>query len=280
MPEVENNPAEVLEQDGPTPTVTAEESTDAETPEGGEVEPQATQEQDETAPEHKKRLGGWQRKIARLESELEVWRNEALKTRPAKEQAEPAAKPAAAPKSEDFANWDEYLEALIDYKAEQKLTKAREADQKRAQEEREKAEQARIDADWQKQMKSGRAKHADFDDVISNPDIPGTPAIAYAIKTSEVGAELLYYLATHPDEAEAIAALAPGDPMGHKQAKALGRIEERLVGAKPAATTAAQPRLPKPITPVSKTSTTDTSLRDDLSEDEWLARRRRQLKKG
>jgi hypothetical protein len=50
--------------------------TDAQ-PEGGEVDPQGTQNARETE-EGRKKLGGWQRKIVKLETELDKWRETAL----------------------------------------------------------------------------------------------------------------------------------------------------------------------------------------------------------
>lgn len=134
------------------------------------------------------------------------------------------------PKIGDFENYDEYVEALTDWKAgqaisqrEQKSTAERE---KSAQAEQQRDLQARVDA----QIGKGVAKFADFEEkVLANPDLAITPSMVEAIAELDEGADVAYYLADHPEEAASIAAMPP-----LRQAVALGRIESKLASTPPA----------------------------------------------
>ena len=88
-------------QDGQEVQDNAEVSGTAKADEAGEKpEPQATQDKRDDEEGHK-RLGGWQRKIQKLERELEVWREHALKAQPAAKE-QPSDKAPEPPDLETF----------------------------------------------------------------------------------------------------------------------------------------------------------------------------------
>jgi hypothetical protein len=162
---------------------------------------------------------------------------------PAKEEA--AAKPAAAdkpkPKLEDFNTYEEFNEALVEWKVDQRES-AREA--KRQQDARQ-AAQATVLQAHQKRVEAAREKHADFDARLEALKMPISQELHNAIVESELGPEVAYYCATNPEEAKRIAALSP-----IRQVAEFGKLEALLTAeAKPAKPAEKKP-LPKPAAAV------------------------------
>jgi predicted methyltransferase len=69
--------------------------------------------------------------------------------------------------------------------------------------------QARLVATFQLLITVARHKHPDFDAVVNRQDVTLTPAMVQALIESGSGAELMYYLGKHPEEAVRIAGLSP-----------------------------------------------------------------------
>ena len=124
-----------------------------------------------------------------------------------------------------------------------------------------------------------RAKYDDFEQVAYNPRLPVTETMAQAIRTSDIGPEIAYYLGSNPKEAERISRLS-----GILQAKELGKVEAKLASDPPTKKTS---NAPAPITPVTTRSaggssydTTDPRSIKTMSTSEWIAaERQRQIKK-
>jgi hypothetical protein len=81
-----------------------------------------------------------------------------------------------------------------------------------------------------------RQKVPDFDQVAHNPNLTVTPAMADAIRESNRGAEIAYFLGKNPAEAAQISALLP-----LSQATAIARLETRLGATAPSVSHAPQP---------------------------------------
>lgn len=170
---------------------------------------------------------------------------------------------------EQFGSDDEFVEALANIKAEQKLA-ARERQH----------QQTEVLSAYHEREEAAREKYDDFQQVAYNPRLPITDVMAETIQYSEVGPDLAYFLGSNPKEAERISRLSP-----ILQAKEIGRIEAKLASDPPAAkkTTSA----PAPISPVSPSSkgtpvydTTDPRSIKTMSTSEWIeAERARQRKK-
>jgi|WetSurMetagenome_2_1015567.scaffolds.fasta_scaffold03719_4 hypothetical protein len=178
---------------------------------------------------------------ARLEAERWRGRAEALaESRQAKEEevaAEPELVPADRPREDDFDDYGQFVEALADWKTEQKLTQ-REAE--RAKQEASKTKDA-----W---LTNGNAKFNDFTAVVTKRAEDGGPAINYAmadfINSSPVSHEIAYHLAKNVNESRRIAGLSP-----MSAARELTKIESRF-----SKSTVAQTRkptnAPAPIRPI------------------------------
>lgn len=199
------------------------------------------------------------------------------------EQRRAAAPPpdSKKPESKDFETFEQYTEALADWRAVQAEQKAVAEATKRF-EEKFAEERARYDADRQQQqqqaifaqhqsrIEAARTAHPDFDDAVSQAlDLPTNPMMDTHIVRSNLGGELMHYLATHPDECARIAALPAGPTLVE-----LGRLEARIEAVKsgPAPTRSPVSRAQPPIKPVGGASgSADDMPGANVSLDEHFA---------
>lgn len=144
----------------------------------------------------------------RLQRELE-------EAKPQKEQAPEATKPDRA----NFQNDVEYVEALADWKVDQKL-KARDVQQAKEANERMQAEML---ATAKGRITKALELVPDFQEVTEAADVEVAPVIAGYMQKSEMFAELGYYLAKHPEVVVSLSTLAPD-----VQLVQIGKIEGTL----------------------------------------------------
>ncbi len=171
-------------------------------------EPEKTPEE---AEEHK-RLTGSARAKAKAERLAEE--NRQLKERLDRLESKVDPKPTTAPdepgkpKLDDFGTFDEYNDALVDWKVKVTLQK-----------EKAEAEATRQRQDLDAKAEKAKAKYDDFSEVMQDlPVFP--PAMASVISASDHTADLLYHFGTNPDEYKRIASLPPG-----KQALEVAKLE-------------------------------------------------------
>ena len=197
----------------------------------------------------------------RLAKEQRKW--ERKLTQPA-QQAQPVTAPA--PTADQFANVDEYAQALAERKA-QELVQQREQRQ----------QQEALLESYQEREEAAREKYDDFEQVALNPKLPITTLMAQTIQASDVGPDVAYYLGSNPKEAERISRLP-----AYLQAKEIGRIEAKVQSSPPVKKTSAAPT---PITPVTARSasttydTTDPRSVKNMTTSQWIeAERQRQMR--
>lgn len=89
---------------------------------------------------------------------------------------------------------------------------------------------------WHERTSSFRERVPDFDAVAHNPNLKITPIMSDAIRESDLGAEVAYYLGKNPHEAARIASLPPVS-----QATAIARLETRVSKTLPSLTKAPAP---------------------------------------
>ena len=175
-------------------------------PEGAE----ATKPPEKPAEEPEKpRKGGFQRKIERLEEQNRMLQGMLVGRGqpPVQEPEKPQAK--AEPKPEQFDSFEDYQRALRQYDIEQATSKVRE-DLKREQEaEAAKRETERRNQTAAEKLQAAREKYPDLEEKLADCDAPLTQAMQEALFESPAGADLLYHLANHPEEAHRIARLSP-----------------------------------------------------------------------
>lgn len=175
---------------------------------------------------------------------------------------EPGQKPKAPaegkPKLEDFATLEDYQEAMTDWKLDE-----REKARKAADAEREAREaHEKLQTEWSKQVKAAAKVHDDFDDVIDSvkaPAGPGVEAARQAMIEDANGAEILYWLGTHPADLKRIAALPPVSAV-----REIGKLSAKF--DTPAAPENGKPKVtgaPKPPPPSGRPSKVTSESLDD-----------------
>lgn len=212
-----------------------------------------------------------QKRIAKLERKMERERV-AQQTREqiAQEQAQKPADAPNKPKESDFETYGEYLEALTEYKAREIVRNERaEAEAERSRKAQQ-SEAERYQARQQELVERGEEKFDDFEEAVKGDKHTYSRAAFLAMLESDMGAELLYYLAKHPEEGQRISNLP-----AYAQAKEIGKLEDKLQ-AKP---TKQISKAPEPIKPVGTgKASNDNDLSDDLPIDEWMRRRNKQAR--
>lgn len=169
--------------------------------------------------------------------------------------------PGDKPVRSKFASEDEYLDAMADWKADQRIAK-REREQAEA---RARAEFEAIESNWTKQVEKVKAEIPDYEEVIGEADVPISDVLSIAMKEHPQGAELLYYMAKNPDEARRISRMRPVGAI--RALDALARDLSDDAEPEPPKTSKA----PEPISPVKQTPVTGRP--DKESFQEYRARR-------
>lgn len=194
--------------------------------------------------------------------------------------ATPAPVVDAKPKIEDFKTTEEFLEALAEHKAEQKVNEKLDQHDKSQREARARAAHESVIREHVKREDVARDKYDDFDEVVYDDSLPVTRDMALAIQLSDNGAELEYYLGRNRKEAERISRLHP-----LAQAKELGKLEAKLADAPAPAKTSSAPDPIRPIggkgSAAKVLDTTDPRAAAQMSTSEWIAaERKRQIAKA
>jgi hypothetical protein len=212
-----------------------------------------------------------QRDAERRAEEAERRLAEIQGSRPAPEKnAEPATTPEGKPKPEAFRTYDEYVEALTDWRVEQREQAREQAEaQRKAQEAAQTAQ-----TEWEKRVEAVKAKHSDFDEVLGEAQIPIPPALYEAIFTDAHGPEVAYHLATHADEAERIAALPPVAAV-----RELGKLSAKFDSA-PEPEKPKVSKAPPPPKPVGAKAKSEVSIHDEhISFADYERLRKAQLRR-
>lgn len=210
-----------------------------------------------------------------LRRENEVLRKLALERQEARERQEEKApaKPQATgePTRDQYASYEEFIEARAEWRAEQKVEKKFQERDAKDRERSAQSEQEKQREAFRKAMKESAKDIADFDEVMS--EIKATDPVAqinaHAIEAADAPGKILHHLAKNPDEAERIASLSPG-----KQAREIVRLEEKL--AKPPVKPS---KAPEPIEPVGggKAAVGDEMPDPKREPEKWLAWRQKDV---
>lgn len=222
-----------------------------------------------------KRINKLTKRLAAKEQELQYWREQLTKSQAQKpEELRATEKPKAEgkPQSADFETHEAYVEALTDWKLEQKL---KEKDRKAAEEQL-KTEEQKQREDFAAKVKSFAKEAPDYHEVIEAVDsIPLSLTVQSAILKH--GPELAYELAKDPDRLEDICSMSALDA-----AEAIGEVRAQMKRSKN--DTQVEPKLtkaPKPLTPIaSKSAPPRKSIFDaDISQREYERLRAEQMRR-
>ena len=271
--------ASVTETDETSEASDASDETEGDADETEKPEVDGSDEGEESESKPKKK-GGVQKRIDKLtkrasESEREAtfWKSKALEAEALKAQPKtetPKRDQTGEPDVNDFETHREYLDALIDFRADAKLSD-RDA---KSQAEKLKTEfQSRVKTHVEK-VKEFAKTHADFNEVLAEvEDFPMSIAVQDAILDG--GPEMHYELAKNPELLEKL------NSMGFAAAqREIGRIEERLAVRKTQKTEKKlESKAPAPIKAVgSNSSGTVKKSLDEMSYDEFKKAREEQLR--
>jgi hypothetical protein len=250
----------------------AVESVETEATETEQREPQQEPVESDESKEDKSRKHKVQQRFdeitrARHEAEREAayWRNRA--------EGNAKAEPQAKPEQSNFKDYDAYVEALTDWKADQKVNEAlSKRDTERAREAETQAQQAKVNV-FSERQQAIREALPDYDEVIGMSDVQIANHVGDALIRSKKGAELAYHLAKNPDVAEQLNAMHPLDA-----AVELGSIAANLTFEKPTPVVKPVSKAPAPIAPIGSRAAPAKDP-DKMDADEWRTWREEQLKR-
>lgn len=181
-------------------------------------------------------------------------RIEALESR-IPQQVQPDPQRSDRPTRSQFADDDDYVEAMTDWKIAQRDQAQRAKDgAKQAQQ-----LQAKTETIYGEAQKIAGFDREAFD------ELPLTPAIAAALVDSDAPAKLMHFMAGNPEEVERISKLPPA-----RQAAAIGKLEAKLDAAPPVS------KAPPPMKPVGSRGAASNSDLGSASMDEYIAQRAKQ----
>lgn len=238
-----------------------------------------TQEHEET-PEQKeeKEVSGIQKRIDELtkkrreaEREAEYWKQKAESVVKPQQPTDYATTPK--PMVDQFDSYEDFVEALADWKTDIKLARRdSEAAQRHAQEQVKTAAEihaARVDA-----IKS---TYADYDEAVESlADIYVPQPTIDSIIESEASAEIAYYLGKNPDVARRLNSMTMS-----AQLREIGKIEAMVTMGKKEAVKQQVKRVtqaPSPINPVGSKEKAGISP-DNMTDEDWLRHERDRLRK-
>ena len=179
------------------------------------------------------------------------------------------AESAEKPIPDKFGSYDEYVEALADWKADQRVVDSfKRRDAERAQAAEARAAEAKAQA-WAERQSEFREATPDYDAVVGKSSVQVAPHVVDTLLDSDSGPELAYHLAKHPETVKRINSLSP-----LAAAREIGRIEATLSNPaapqfKPAS------KAPAPITPARSSAPAAVDLAS-ANMDQYIAARRKQ----
>lgn len=242
-------------------------STEAKGTEEGQQQEAQGNEGQQNERDEKGRFKGVQPRIdeltrARREAEREAayWRQVAQGAQT------PAQAAPQRPAPENFEKYDDYIDALTDWKAEQAVAKRMEQDSTR------KVVETRAQTFAERQAQA-RALMADYDEVVGGSDTPITQHVGETIMESDLGPQLAYHFAKNPDVLMRLNSMSPV-----QAAREIGKLEATLSTkpAAPAAPTKKVSNTPAPAGTMGTQGRATTPALQNLSMEEYMKQRKTQ----
>lgn len=191
-----------------------------------------------------------QREAARQDADRERTAREALEARlrdlEAKANPPKSEEPDPKPDPTQFNDALEYAEALAEWTTDRKMRERDQAELARKVEE----EQSRMRQKFQERLDVAKQDMPDYEEMIASSDVSVSQPVTDAIIESDVGPQILYYLAENPDFARELA-----DKSITSQLRAIGRLEAKFEKIEPAKPSVKEPvakksNAPAPINPL------------------------------
>jgi hypothetical protein len=225
-----------------------------------------------------KKRSSWQKRLDRFnkrisERDTRIAELEAENKRLA-ESTSARTQESTKPKSSDFDTYDEYLEALTDWKLSQQAKSDERRDASNTKDAPRVTDKQKLSEDENDSLddviERGTAKHDDFMEVVRNPEAPITVDIIRATVDSDISDDILYFLGKNPQEARRISALSE---IGI--AREIGKLEARLQSP-PAPPQKRVTQAPPPVSPIDSGNASVDKLVADMSYEEYRAHRMKQ----
>lgn len=212
------------------------------------------------------------RKVRENEREAAYWRARAEAA------AAPPKEPPKKPTPDQFDDYGAYVEALTDFKADEKVNTALDAREKAAAEKQQ--AQTRVTT-WNERVIEARKSIPDYDAVMAASDVPVADHVLDELRESELGPQLAYHLDKNPDVAEKLNNMKP-----RQAAREIGRLEAKLLStasanpdpvevpkeAEPPAPKVKTTNAPPPVKPVGQGRSTAVDL-SKASMDDYVKQR-------
>lgn len=214
--EKEEEPSEAPSAEAPSAN-TEEESEASAEPEAKEDQQEGEDSESEHEEKPKRVRGGYKKKISRLtrekyelEAKLREYEQKLAGTHAEETKQQPESG-IQKPRADQFSTYEEYVEALADWKFQQKMIEAQAA----AERQKAEAEARRQQEELKSKLDTYRAKvdeaverYEDWDEVM-NKNVLVPEAASIAIIESENGPDIAYYLGKNPEVIEELHELSP-----------------------------------------------------------------------
>lgn len=170
-------------------------------------------------------------------------------------QVQPQPQDDGRPTRSQYANDEAYVEALTDWKL----------DQRERQSQAKQAESKQREVVSKTETLYAEASKVDGFDRESFDELPLTATIVQTLLDSDVAPRLMAHMAANPEEVERISRLP-----AHRQAAEIGKLEDRIASQRPAKTSNA----PRPISPVGARGSAATTDPERMSMAEYAEMRK------
>lgn len=198
------------------------------------------------------------------ERDAEYWRTRAQGPQTPAQKADPEGRPTR----ENFQSDEQYQDALVDWKVDQRLKQS----EQRTNANREAEKKA---SDFESRKAAAREEMTDFDDVVNAVETPVANHVAEAILEHPKGPQIMYQLAKQPEMIDKLNGMSPmhvAFELGEIAASAKAALAP-TTSSKPADKVSKAP--PPPARPSAAGRATIPSL-DEMSMDDYVARRKQQ----
>jgi hypothetical protein len=269
QPALSQDTASPALQDAAPETVSDSPNTDA----GVEQESTQTEAQETTEQREQRERGRFQRRLDRhkearyrAEAEAKVLRERFAELEARVNQTQQPAN--SEPTRDQFEDYESFIEARAEWRAEKKtqelLDKRDKASQGREHTAQVDQQQQKVGQQWAEREKAFEASTKDYTSTVESfleEDIGSFSKDArLALVESDVGPQLLYHLAKHPEVADKISSLSPV-----RQVAELGKLEAKLA-SKPAKTPS---NAPPPASVTGSGRSANNGYRDNMSQSEF-----------
>jgi hypothetical protein len=180
-----------------------------------------------------------------------------------------ASRAEQPPRLDAFESYEQWVEAVADYRAEKRFRELQRQDEERQAQERERTAAIERRTTYETNVARAEQRYPDYHEVTA--EMPVTPTMAQFLMAHEKGPDIAYYLGRSPDEAMRIALL---DPV--KQGYELARLEAKLTTPQQAAKTVTS--APDPINPVRPRASSPSGDPAKMSMGEYAAWRKKQMR--